>query len=41
MEEIDPIYFQKTYYLEPDKAAARSYVLLRDALQSRRVSWRS
>ena len=31
-EEIDPIYFQKTYYLEPDKAAARPYVLLRDAL---------
>ena len=32
VEEIDPIYFQKTYYLEPDKAAARPYVLLRDAL---------
>ncbi|ANZ40727.1 Ku protein [Lentzea guizhouensis] len=31
-EEIDPIYFQKTYYLEPDKAAARPYVLLREAL---------
>lgn len=31
-EEIDPIFFQKTYYLEPDKAAARPYVLLRDAL---------
>jgi DNA end-binding protein Ku len=32
VEEIDPIFFQKTYYLEPDKAAARPYVLLRDAL---------
>ncbi|WP_433274195.1 Ku protein [Actinosynnema sp. CS-041913] len=32
-EEIDPIYFQKSYYLEPDKAAARPYVLLRTALE--------
>ncbi|KAA2247682.1 Ku protein [Solihabitans fulvus] len=32
-EEIDPIYFQKTYYLEPDKAAVRPYVLLRTALE--------
>lgn len=30
--EIDPIYFGKTYYLEPDKTAARPYVLLRQAL---------
>ncbi|WP_367128217.1 Ku protein [Saccharothrix sp. HUAS TT1] len=33
VEEIDPIYFQKTYYLEPDKAATRPYVLLRTALE--------
>ncbi|MEV0679318.1 Ku protein [Actinosynnema sp. NPDC050436] len=33
VEEIDPIYFQKCYYLEPDKAAARPYVLLRTALE--------
>ncbi|MDQ2589291.1 Ku protein [Saccharothrix yanglingensis] len=32
-EEIDPIYFQKVYYLEPDKAATRPYVLLRTALE--------
>jgi DNA end-binding protein Ku len=32
-EEIDPIYFQKCYYLEPDKAAVRPYVLLRTALE--------
>jgi DNA end-binding protein Ku len=32
-EELDPIYFQKTYYLEPDKAATRPYVLLRTALE--------
>ncbi|RZS43811.1 DNA end-binding protein Ku [Herbihabitans rhizosphaerae] len=31
--EVDPIYFQKTYYLEPDKAAVRPYVLLRKALE--------
>ncbi|MEU4803765.1 Ku protein [Actinosynnema sp. NPDC023587] len=31
-EEVDPIFFQKCYYLEPDKAAARPYVLLRTAL---------
>ncbi|MEU5695283.1 Ku protein [Actinosynnema sp. NPDC020468] len=33
VEEIDPIYFQKSYYLEPDKAATRPYVLLRRALE--------
>ncbi|WP_409331418.1 Ku protein [Trujillonella humicola] len=31
-EEIDPIHFEKTYYLEPDGPAVRPYVLLRDAL---------
>jgi DNA end-binding protein Ku len=30
--EIDPVHFEKTYYLEPDGPAARPYVLLRDAL---------
>lgn len=32
-EEVDSIYFQKTYYLEPDKTAQRPYALLRDALE--------
>ncbi|MGO1052293.1 non-homologous end joining protein Ku [Crossiella sp. CA198] len=32
-EQIDPIFFQKSYYLEPDKAAVRPYVLLRTALE--------
>ncbi len=32
LESIDPIQFDKTYYLEPQKAAAKPYVLLRDAL---------
>ncbi|MDT4936767.1 MAG: end-binding protein Ku [Pseudonocardiales bacterium] len=31
-EEIDPIYFAKSYYLEPEKNATKPYVLLRDAL---------
>jgi len=29
---VDPIYFQKSYYVEPDPAAERPYVLLRQAL---------
>ncbi|HET6296417.1 MAG TPA: Ku protein [Kribbella sp.] len=33
LDEIDPIYFQKSYYLGPrDKENASSYALLRDAL---------
>jgi DNA end-binding protein Ku len=32
IEEIDPIYFAKSYYLEPEKTAVKPYVLLRDAL---------
>ena len=31
-EQIDPIYYNKAYYLEPDKGAVKPYVLLRDAL---------
>jgi DNA end-binding protein Ku len=33
-EQIDPIYFAKSYYLEPDAQGAKSYVLLRNALES-------
>lgn len=33
LESIDPLYFDKAYYLEPQKAAVKPYVLLRDALQ--------
>jgi DNA end-binding protein Ku len=32
--QIDPIYFAKSYYLEPEKSAVKPYVLLRDALDS-------
>jgi DNA end-binding protein Ku len=33
-EQIDPIHFEKTYYLEPDGVATRPYVLLRTALEN-------
>ncbi|WP_414940421.1 Ku protein [Amycolatopsis sp. cmx-11-51] len=33
LESIDPIHFDKTYYLEPQKNAVKPYVVLRDALQ--------
>jgi DNA end-binding protein Ku len=33
MEQVDPIYFNKTYYLEPDAQGVKPYVLLRDALE--------
>jgi DNA end-binding protein Ku len=34
VEEIDPIYFYKPYYLEPQKGGDKAYVLLRDALKT-------
>ncbi|MEY2480906.1 MAG: end-binding protein Ku [Verrucomicrobiota bacterium] len=33
VEEIDPMYFYKPYYLEPQKGGDKAYVLLRDALK--------
>jgi DNA end-binding protein Ku len=33
-EQIDPILFDRTYYLEPEGRAAKPYVLLREALAS-------
>lgn len=33
-EEIDPIFFAKPYYLEPDKRGDKPYALLREALRS-------
>jgi len=33
VSEIDPIYFEKPYYLVPTKASARPYALLREALK--------
>ena len=33
MESLDPIYFSKSYYLEPEKAGIKPYVLLARALE--------
>lgn len=39
LQAIDPIYFDKTYYVEPQKAGAKPYLLLRDSLhKSSRVA---
>jgi DNA end-binding protein Ku len=32
-EQLDPILFNRSYYLEPEAAGARAYCLLRDALE--------
>jgi DNA end-binding protein Ku len=37
-EEIDPVYFEKPYYLEPQKGGEHAYALMRDALaESKKV----
>lgn len=33
LEEVDPMFFQKPYYLEPQKGGEKAYVLLRDTLK--------
>ncbi len=33
LDQVDPIYFEKSYYLEPDEAGVKPYVLLREALE--------
>ncbi len=38
-DEIEPIYYEKPYYLEPEQGAAKAYHLLREALkQSKKVA---
>src|SRR6202000_2095366 len=32
-DQIESVYFETPYYLEPDKSGARAYALLREALQ--------
>ena len=34
LAEVDPIYFNKSYYLEPEKQGLKPYALLRDALRN-------
>ena len=36
--EIDPVYFERTYYLEPDQVGAKPYALLLKALKEKQVS---
>ncbi|QWC84072.1 Ku protein [Nocardioidaceae bacterium] len=31
-DQVDPLWFEKSYYLEPDKAGTKAYALLREAL---------
>src|ERR1700712_508826 len=33
-EQIDPIYFAKSYFLEPEKQGTKPYLLLREALEN-------
>jgi len=33
LEQVDPMYFAKSYYLEPDASGSKPYVLLREALE--------
>jgi DNA end-binding protein Ku len=34
IESVDPVYYDKTYYLAPDKGAAKPYALLTEALKA-------
>src|SRR5881396_2492942 len=34
LKEIDPIFFDRPYYLEPQKSGAKAYSLLRDSLKA-------
>jgi DNA end-binding protein Ku len=34
LDQIDPIYYQQSFYLVPDKGAAKSYALLRQAMEN-------
>jgi DNA end-binding protein Ku len=36
-EQIDPIYYQKTYYLEPEKVGGKPFALLREVLKDSKL----
>lgn len=36
-EQIDPIYYQKTYYLEPEKIGGKPFALLREVLRDSKL----
>ncbi len=37
LAQIDPIYYQKTYYLEPEKIGAKPFALLREVLKDSKL----
>ncbi len=37
LEQIDPIYYQRTYYLEPEKVGAKPFALLREVLKDSKL----
>jgi DNA end-binding protein Ku len=37
LDQIDPIYYQKTYYLEPDKVGSKPFALLREVLKDSKL----
>jgi len=37
IEAVDPVYYDKTYYLSPDKGAAKPYALLTEALKEAKL----
>src|SRR5262249_19580017 len=37
IESVDPVYFDRTYYLAPDKGAAKPYGLLTEALKEAKL----
>jgi DNA end-binding protein Ku len=38
VESIDPVYFDKTYYLSPDKGASKPYALLIEAMKEAKLA---
>ena len=40
-EQIDPMLFEKSYYLEPEKTGAKPYALLRAGPRATPTGWRS
>jgi len=38
LDEIDPVFYEKTYYIEPDEAAKKPFVLFMRALQEKNMT---
>ncbi len=37
--DIDPIYYDKNYYIEPDQAAKKPFALFMKAMKEKEMSW--